>query len=59
MLWVPIGEEMKTFYITTGLLALASLPQMGYAVAFLTDPWGTRIELTERTPPSGPASAQQ
>ena len=24
------------------------VPQMGFAVAFLTDPWGTRIELTER-----------
>lgn len=23
------------------------IPQMGFAVAFLTDPWGTRIELTE------------
>jgi catechol 2,3-dioxygenase-like lactoylglutathione lyase family enzyme len=23
------------------------LPQMGLAIAFLTDPWGTRIELTE------------
>jgi catechol 2,3-dioxygenase-like lactoylglutathione lyase family enzyme len=30
--------------------------QAGFAVAFLTDPWGTRIELTER---SAPASAQQ
>jgi catechol 2,3-dioxygenase-like lactoylglutathione lyase family enzyme len=25
------------------------IPQMGFAVAFLTDPWGTRIELTERS----------
>ena len=25
------------------------VPQMGFAVAFLTDPWGTRIELTERS----------
>src|SRR5271166_1533572 len=31
------------------------LPQMGFAVAFLTDPWGTRIELTERSAPTGPA----
>jgi catechol 2,3-dioxygenase-like lactoylglutathione lyase family enzyme len=44
------------------------IPQMGFAVAFLTDPWGTRIELTERSPtgsappPSaaqGPKPAQQ
>ncbi len=25
------------------------VPQLGFAVAFLTDPWGTRIELTERS----------
>jgi hypothetical protein len=36
---------MKTFYITIGLLAWATL---GFAVTFLTDPWGTRIKLTER-----------
>jgi len=36
------------------------VPQMGFAVAFLTDPWGTRIELTEKSgPPSGSASAKQ
>jgi len=39
------------------------IPQMGFAVAFLTDPWGTRIELTERSAPSpsaqGTESAQQ
>jgi len=23
------------------------LPQLGLAVAFFTDPWGTRVELTE------------
>ena len=34
------------------------VPQMGFAVAFLTDPWGTRIELTERSAPS-PQPAQQ
>ena len=28
------------------------VPQMGFAVAFLTDPWGTRIELTERSAPA-------
>jgi catechol 2,3-dioxygenase-like lactoylglutathione lyase family enzyme len=33
------------------------IPQMGFAVAFLTDPWGTRIELTERSAPA--TSAQQ
>jgi hypothetical protein len=31
------------------------IPQMGFAVAFLTDPWGTRIELTERSASTGPA----
>ena len=36
------------------------IPQMGFAVAFLTDPWGTRIELTEKSAsPTGSASAQQ
>jgi len=35
------------------------IPQMGgLAVAFLTDPWGTRIELTERTAPSPSAQNQ-
>jgi predicted enzyme related to lactoylglutathione lyase len=34
------------------------IPQMGFAVAFLTDPWGTRIELTERSATS-PAPAAQ
>jgi catechol 2,3-dioxygenase-like lactoylglutathione lyase family enzyme len=38
------------------------IPQMGFAVAFLTDPWGTRIELTERSAASAgsapPPSAQ-
>jgi catechol 2,3-dioxygenase-like lactoylglutathione lyase family enzyme len=29
------------------------IPQMGFAVAFLTDPWGTRIELTERSAAGG------
>ena len=33
------------------------IPQMGFAVAFLTDPWGTRIELTEKSAPV--TSAQQ
>ncbi|MGP0075621.1 MAG: VOC family protein [Bryobacteraceae bacterium] len=28
------------------------VPRMGFAVAFLTDPWGTRIELTERSAPA-------
>jgi hypothetical protein len=28
------------------------VPQVGSAVAFLTDPWGTRIELTERLAPA-------
>lgn len=31
------------------------VPQMGFAVAFLTDPWGTRIELTDHS--AVPASA--
>lgn len=31
--------------------------QMGFALAFLTDPWGTRIELTEH--PASAASARQ
>ena len=36
------------------------IPQMGFAVAFLTDPWGTRIELTEKSAsPTGSATAQQ
>jgi catechol 2,3-dioxygenase-like lactoylglutathione lyase family enzyme len=35
------------------------VPQMGFAVAFVTDPWGTRIELTERTAPSPSAQAQK
>jgi hypothetical protein len=34
-------------------------PRMDFAVAFLTDPWGTRIELTERTAPSPSAQAQK
>jgi catechol 2,3-dioxygenase-like lactoylglutathione lyase family enzyme len=33
------------------------IPQMGFAVAFLTDPWGTRIELTERL--AAPVSSAQ
>ena len=32
------------------------VPQMGFAVAFLTDPWGTRIELTDHS--AVPSSAQ-
>jgi len=35
------------------------VPQMGFAVAFLTDPWGTRIELTERSAPSPSAQNRQ
>jgi catechol 2,3-dioxygenase-like lactoylglutathione lyase family enzyme len=35
------------------------IPQMGFAVAFLTDPWGTRIELTERSAPSPSAQNQK
>jgi hypothetical protein len=36
------------------------IPQMGFAVTFLTDPWGTRIELTERSAaPTGSAPAAQ
>lgn len=35
------------------------IPQMGFAVAFLTDPWGTRIELTEHPAPSPSAQAQK
>jgi catechol 2,3-dioxygenase-like lactoylglutathione lyase family enzyme len=35
------------------------IPQMGFAVTFLTDPWGTRIELTERSAPAPSASGQQ
>jgi catechol 2,3-dioxygenase-like lactoylglutathione lyase family enzyme len=33
------------------------IPQMGFAVAFVTDPWGTRIELTEH--PAASAQAQK
>ena len=36
--------------------AYRKVPRMGFAVVFLTDPWGTRIEPTERT--ALPASAQ-
>lgn len=32
------------------------VPQMGFAVAFVTDPWGTRIELTEH--PAAATSVQ-
>jgi catechol 2,3-dioxygenase-like lactoylglutathione lyase family enzyme len=28
------------------------VPQLGFGVAFLTDPWGTRIELTEKSAPA-------
>jgi catechol 2,3-dioxygenase-like lactoylglutathione lyase family enzyme len=35
------------------------VPQMDFAVAFLTDPWGTRIELTERSAPSPSAQSQK
>jgi catechol 2,3-dioxygenase-like lactoylglutathione lyase family enzyme len=35
------------------------IPQMGFAVTFLTDPWGTRIELTERSSPSPSAQGQK
>jgi catechol 2,3-dioxygenase-like lactoylglutathione lyase family enzyme len=35
------------------------VPQMGFAVTFLTDPWGTRIELTERSAPTGPAPSAE
>jgi catechol 2,3-dioxygenase-like lactoylglutathione lyase family enzyme len=35
------------------------IPQMGFAVAFLTDPWGTRIELTERLAPAPSAQSQK
>jgi len=35
------------------------IPQMGFAVAFLTDPWGTRIELTEQSAPSPSAQSQK
>ncbi len=35
------------------------MPQMGIAVAFLTDPWGTRIELTERLTASPSAQNQK
>jgi len=34
------------------------VPQLGFGVAFLTDPWGTRIELTERSAPAPASSAQ-
>ncbi len=42
------GAKLDTLY--------RKVQQMGFAVAFLTDPWGPRIELTERSAP--PASAQ-
>jgi hypothetical protein len=29
----------------------------GFAVAFLTDPWGTRMALNERSAPTGSAVA--
>jgi hypothetical protein len=32
---------------------------MGFAVTFLTDPWGTRIELTERSAPAPSAQGQK
>jgi hypothetical protein len=32
---------------------------MGFAVTFLTDPWGTRIELTERSASSPSAQSQK
>jgi catechol 2,3-dioxygenase-like lactoylglutathione lyase family enzyme len=35
------------------------IPQMGFAVAFLTDPWGTRIELTERSAQAPSAQNQK
>lgn len=35
------------------------IPQMGFAVAFLTDPWGTRIELTERSAAAAPSAQSQ
>ena len=35
------------------------VPQMGFAVAFLTDPWGTRIELTDRSAPAPSAQNQK
>ena len=35
------------------------IPQMGFAVTFLTDPWGTRIELTERSAPAPSAPGQK
>jgi catechol 2,3-dioxygenase-like lactoylglutathione lyase family enzyme len=35
------------------------VPQMGLAVAFLTDPWGTRIELTERPAPLPSAQGEK
>jgi hypothetical protein len=39
--------------------AYRKVPQMGLAVAFLTDPWGTRIELTERSAPSASAQSRK
>ena len=35
------------------------IPQMGFAVTFLTDPWGTRIELTEQSAPTDPAQSRK
>jgi hypothetical protein len=35
------------------------VPQMDFAVAFLTDPWGTRIEMTERSTPAPSAQSQK
>jgi len=35
------------------------IPKMGLAVTFLTDPWGTRIELTEQSAPTDPAQSRK
>jgi catechol 2,3-dioxygenase-like lactoylglutathione lyase family enzyme len=35
------------------------IPETGFAMAYLTDPWGTRIELTERSAPAASAQNQR
>ncbi len=56
-----IGFEVKDLESFSETLAASGvkldtpcrkIPQMGFAMVYLTDPWGTRIELTERSAPS-------
>ena len=56
-----IGFEVKDLESFSETLAASGvkldtpyrkIPEMGFAMVYLTDPWGTRIELTERSAPS-------